>query len=98
MSDSTWTTTTTQGGGLTKREYYACAAMQGLAHKLEAGVMWHEDIAKEAVELADALIGALKKKQPEPSGNGTCDHGPRSSGCSICLPQHDGHSHGNGAE
>jgi hypothetical protein len=52
--------------GLTKREMFAMAAMQGLlgsksfdASKFETGNEWHETLAFAAVEHADSLIAEL---------------------------------------
>ena len=54
--------------GLTKREQFAMAAMQGmLSHATRykprdgASVNWHEAISEEAVQLADALLAELDK-------------------------------------
>lgn len=55
--------------GLTKREYFACAAMQGmcaLTHLAEGKIIPVQEIAKEAVEMADALLAELSKEQSEP--------------------------------
>jgi hypothetical protein len=47
-------------GGLTKREYFAAMPMQGYSSKN----MWGSaDIAKYAVETADALINALNQNK-----------------------------------
>lgn len=48
--------------GLTKREYFAGLALQGLTAGLEAGVGQYDPnaIAMEAIALADALINGLK--------------------------------------
>lgn len=55
-------------GGLTKREQFAMAAMQGmLAHATRykpregASENWHEAISEESVQLADALLAELDK-------------------------------------
>ena|SRR5690554_5571030 len=55
-------------GGLTKRELFAMAAMQGmLAHATRykpregASENWHEAISEEVVQLADALLAELDK-------------------------------------
>lgn len=54
--------------GLTKREQFAMAAMQGmLAHATRykpregASENWHEAISEEAVQLAGALLAELDK-------------------------------------
>lgn len=47
-------------GGLTKREYFAAMAMQGLI----AG-QWHNSMAQQAVEFADELLEALEPKEKE---------------------------------
>jgi len=52
--------------GLTKREYFAALAMQGVVTAWsEGGIPWHEGnpkiIAERAVEQADALITALNE-------------------------------------
>ena len=46
-------------GGLTKREYFAAAALQGF---LANGWNAPKEIAERAVEFADALILALEAK------------------------------------
>lgn len=46
--------------GLTKREAFAMAAMQGILSKNPVGA---ERVAETAVEQADALIAALNKPQ-----------------------------------
>lgn len=50
--------------GLTKREYFTAMAMQGYCGGEFTGQsgMPVESIAKWAVEMADALLGALEKK------------------------------------
>ena len=45
--------------GLTKREYFAAMAMQGLAHN--ASVYDVGYLVKKSVEVADALLSALAK-------------------------------------
>jgi hypothetical protein len=45
-------------GGLTKREYFAATALQGL---IDGGYRLAADNATEAVEYADALIEALNE-------------------------------------
>lgn len=45
-------------GGLTKREYFAALAMQGLLTSDEGGI---PNLAKMAVECADVLINELNK-------------------------------------
>ncbi len=50
----------TSTDGLTKREYFAALAMQGLlATESEPGNAYPRDIADMAVRRADALIAAL---------------------------------------
>ncbi len=48
--------------GLTKREHLAGLAMQGLSHMLSDTAFNYEDIAKDSVNMADALIDELNKK------------------------------------
>jgi hypothetical protein len=49
-------------GGLTKREYFASMAMQGLIVNRHAQDLHDQTkVAKFAVEMADALIDALNK-------------------------------------
>lgn len=55
-------------GGITIRQQFAMAAMQGmLAHATRykprdgASSNWHETISEESVQIADALIAALNK-------------------------------------
>ncbi len=53
--------------GLTKREQFAMAAMQGLCvGKISKDIMSGQclDIANEAVEIADCLIASLNKEVP----------------------------------
>lgn len=48
--------------GLTKREYFAAKAMQGLCADPNTGDLQYGDIARVAVGLADALIAELEKQ------------------------------------
>lgn len=45
--------------GLTKREYFAGLAMQGMA----SSDLTYEDIAHDAVKMADALLAELNKSK-----------------------------------
>jgi hypothetical protein len=48
--------------GLTKREYFAAMAMQGMCANSSLAKYWtHENIAEWSVQQADALIEALNK-------------------------------------
>ena len=49
--------------GLTKREAFAMAAMQGLSTDINdyAGKAWANDMAVNAVNIADALLAELEK-------------------------------------
>ena len=47
--------------GLTKREYFAGLAMQGMA----SSDLTYEDIAHDAVKMADALLKELDKPKNE---------------------------------
>lgn len=47
--------------GLTKREYFAGLAMQGMA----SSDLTYEDIAHDAVKMADALLKELDKSKNE---------------------------------
>lgn len=47
--------------GLTKREYFAGLAMQGMA----SNDLTYEDIAHDAVKMADALLKELDKPKNE---------------------------------
>ena len=53
--------------GLTKREYFAALAMQGIAStrdiNKQAWPEWYTTAAKESVTIADALIKELNKPQ-----------------------------------
>lgn len=49
--------------GLTVRQDFAKAAMQGLCANLQIGQETPEDVARYAVEQADALIEALNKEE-----------------------------------
>ncbi len=53
----------TQMTGLTKREAFAMAAMQGLSTDINdyAGKAWANDMAVNAVNIADALLAELEK-------------------------------------
>lgn len=53
--------------GLTKREYFAALAMQGLAARYpEGGHFFEGHIAEGSVKIADALLRELEKKPEEP--------------------------------
>lgn len=47
-------------GGLTKREYFAAMAMQGLCCREGYGSM--EDVAHDALAVANALLAELEKE------------------------------------
>lgn len=48
--------------GLTKREYFAGLAMQGMLSDISRTGGWdYDDFAKDSVEAADALLAALDK-------------------------------------
>jgi hypothetical protein len=48
--------------GLTKREYFAAMALQGMCANSSLTKIWtHENIAEWSVQQADALIEALNK-------------------------------------
>lgn len=54
--------------GLTKREYFAAMAMQGLltrvsTHGTELGILESNRISEESVIMADKIIEALNKKE-----------------------------------
>lgn len=53
------------GGGLSKREYFAAMAMQGLLACNQHGVI---TVCEGAVEYADALIRRLSRSNEERSG------------------------------
>lgn len=62
----------TNEGGLTKREYFAELAMQGVIAKNKPGLSdVTENVAHWAVEMADALIKELNKadQKVEPENN-----------------------------
>lgn len=48
--------------GLTKREYFAAIAMQGLVVTAHASPLSPEDIAHNSIFMADALIRQLNKE------------------------------------
>lgn len=51
--------------GLSKREYFAAMAMQGLIAGSQGRVKWNEtQFAMGAINLADALIAELNKEKP----------------------------------
>jgi len=60
-----------QGIGLTKREYFAGLAMQGLltrvssrhGNELDLGILESKRIASESVYMADALLSELEAEQ-----------------------------------
>lgn len=54
-------TRVSEKGGLTKREYFAAMAMQGLAGYVDDDQYKPAVIASTSVQLADALIEALNK-------------------------------------
>lgn len=68
LTDAQWTSRVGRGikeqdiEGLTKREYFAGLALQGLCSNL-SGNQFTEEIASDAVEFADALLKALEKPQ-----------------------------------
>ena len=49
--------------GLTKREYFAAMAMQGILANENTGLSPNEVVAKESVKLADLLLAELDKTQ-----------------------------------
>jgi hypothetical protein len=50
--------------GLTKREYFAAMAMQGMCANSSLTKIWtYEKIAESSVQQADALIEALNKEK-----------------------------------
>lgn len=51
-------------GGLTIRQHFAAMAMQGLCNKPIFTGTTPENLAKEAVQYADALITELNKEKP----------------------------------
>lgn len=54
---------TQSDGGLTKREYIAARALQGLISDRPPGVVTGKEYAEGAVEFADLLIEALNRKK-----------------------------------
>ncbi len=48
-------------GGLTKREYYAGLAMQGIISKRDGELNGSDWVAMKALDYADALISELEK-------------------------------------
>lgn len=50
--------------GLTKREYFAARAMQGILASPEAAEMHFSSVARNAVTQAEALIKALNGQKP----------------------------------
>jgi len=53
--------------GLTKREYFAALAMQATDLELYAksyGHKWAEEVAKDSVKMADALLKELENQNP----------------------------------
>ncbi len=56
--------------GLTKREYFAAMALQGLCSTIgkdkaaDETIMWAKPISKVAADIADALITELNKESP----------------------------------
>lgn len=54
--------------GLTKREYFAAMAMQGILSNPESPCLTPARIAKAAVRVADKLLSQLKKQDDEKQG------------------------------
>jgi hypothetical protein len=54
--------------GLTKREYFAAAALMGLMVDTSPEQS-HEDVAESAVLMADALINELNKNKENPDAH-----------------------------
>lgn len=52
-------------GGLTKREYFAATAMQGVLANAYHKVIKYDYLAEQAVAAADALINQLSKIQTD---------------------------------
>lgn len=48
-------------GGMSRREYFAAMAMQGMMTNIDCSYFSSDSIAKAAVQHADALIEALNK-------------------------------------
>ncbi|MEO0537671.1 MAG: hypothetical protein AAF215_27890 [Cyanobacteria bacterium P01_A01_bin.123] len=57
--------------GLTKREYFAAMAMQGILGSDVEGTCSYEAFAKSSVKQADALIAALNSPEHEPVADST---------------------------
>ena len=49
--------------GISARDYFAAAAMQGMISDPEAGKVYWKDLAEEAYEAADAMLAARKRKE-----------------------------------
>jgi hypothetical protein len=47
--------------GLTKREHFAATALPGIQQRLKGMIISADDLAKCAVEQADALLAALEE-------------------------------------
>lgn len=50
--------------GLTKREYFAAVAMQGIMASPQNEYFDIKEVARQAVEISDALIAELNKPTP----------------------------------
>lgn len=71
INNPTWVGEVYSVGGLTKREYFAGLATQGLmAANGDFPAFTLEQFASRSVGMADALIAALNKHQEESPTNG----------------------------
>jgi hypothetical protein len=56
---------TLQTFGLTKREYFAALAMQGIMSSNECGIEWAKKAALDSVIMADALLAELEETKDQ---------------------------------
>ncbi len=67
--DGHYVTSVWSEGGLSKREYFAAKALQGLATKVRIdgrnNPTFQREVARDAIYLADALLEELAKKDDD---------------------------------
>jgi hypothetical protein len=56
------TRTGPESSGMTLRDYFAAAAIQGMLSDPDAGKVDWKDLAEEAYEAADAILAARERK------------------------------------
>lgn len=71
--------------GLTKREYFAAMAMQGLLSEQEYHKWIRTEYATEAVACADALIAELNKENGSPTGDTVSDSSANQKALQVAV-------------